>query len=312
MKTTTSFQIPKASLVTSNLLQKKNRRFKTVVALLSALIMLTIVNVAGDVMAVLSKPQKIVAPTPVKEKINSTISAIGLAVAKAWLTGQTPPVPLGTSVATTNSPALSYTGLYFADQKERTVTIKTSSVKLFDNTYLLTTATGNYNLAVSIEQTPTGYAVLGSPSLSPAIIPVGTSVLDGQNYSAYTLTPTITQAIDSWAAAYVTNNTQSLYLLSGDSKAQHFFGLTGWELTPNTTPNISSSYQISPSEAIVQISIPITSTSSTPTQVVASYDLLLSGLTKSVPYITAWGPIGSGTTLTPYQNALPGIGQGSG
>ena len=110
--------------------------------------------------------------------------------------------------------------------------------------------------------------------------------------------------VNQWAQAYARDNGTTLYQVTGDTSSRTYPGIGGLKVVG--APTITDSTQDGPKQparlvVTVELTLESTSTSSVVEQV--SYDLLITDLGHKYPNVVAWGPPGSGSTLTPYENA---------
>ena len=172
--------------------------------------------------------------------------------------------------------------------------------------FVVQTAHGLFDLAVSVSDiggnpvlagmpslAPTGYAAAHGPAPQPPLPWRSTSLSSGT-----------TNQIDQWAQAYVANSPQTLYELSGDARATHYVGLGGnWKLTGQ--PILTGAWADKPTDTdVARVQFAITNG---PQTVGVSFDLLVGDIGhRDLPPIEAWGPPGTGFGLRPWQNALQG------
>ena len=110
--------------------------------------------------------------------------------------------------------------------------------------------------------------------------------------------------IGQWAQAYASNDGTALYVVTGDSGSQSFSGLGGWKVL-GTPQEISATQDTGKdvTQIVVTVELTLQSTSNASVIEQSEYDLLVTNLLHKYPNVVAWGPPGSGSALTPYENA---------
>jgi hypothetical protein len=323
-------EAPVSQLMTSDLVKKRDRRFKLIMGGITGLIVVQLLFYATWLTSSAFK----IAQAPKGTAVQTTASlndyqAIATAIAQGWLNDNAASdLPLNgvdPTLGRASSGPISYTGLYFdkADFKSvpypsgKTNLGKTvlASLPLVVDHFILTTTNATYDLAIPLAVDNGVPSLYGLPYLGPATItPSNSPTAISTKYPSLSVNQSTSTAINSWVTAFVKGDSQTLYLLSGDPNQDHYIGLSGW--TENGNPTVNYAYALNPNEAVVNVTIPVTASppsttaasppSTTVPSASLSYDLLLSNMTKAVPSVSAWGPTGSGPTLTPYQNAQSG------
>lgn len=160
-----------------------------------------------------------------------------------------------------------------------------------------------------------GAKVVSTPTITPMRASATGSWEPEANYPGWKVTSAsdnVNSAVSSWATALTTN--------PGDLKLQIRDGDAGRVYTTISGVKVSS---VSVSEAITPVDD--AGAESDPDVIVATvvvnvqpedaedgdsnttaieYDVLIQGASTGAPYVTAWGPIGSGTSLKEYQNGV--------
>lgn len=175
-----------------------------------------------------------------------------------------------------------------------------------DHFLVQTASTGFYDLAISVDDIGGVPILAGPPNLAPTgfanrpnvqqVLPTG--------WKPAGLSAGETNQIHQWAQSYVTGNSQTLYELTGDSRATHYVGLGGkWSLSGQ--PNITQSWgNAKTNTAIARVQLTVTLNNQT---FGVGFDLLIGDVSqRNLPPIQAWGPTGTGFTLRPYTNAIAG------
>jgi len=167
----------------------------------------------------------------------------------------------------------------------------------------------NTSQAVRITLEMQGAQVINGPSILPVEGPVGMS--QNTNTSPWPLIKTLgnaptsdafTQALNNWAEAFTTGTPSSLALAVNDpNSSDHFTPLSGITAIAQQ-PNVSAyAPNKTGTSAIAEVAIGVTEPG-IKSPVTLVYDILIENPSSSAPTIVAWGPPGSGPSLTPYQN----------
>lgn len=136
----------------------------------------------------------------------------------------------------------------------------------------------------------------------------------------------VKDAVDNWTAAYVMDDRDSLKSLVRDPSGDKtiFVGMNGpWEWEENSKATISNSYSFNSDktdetymvatvsfDAKMVVTPATEATDDEPAKdaeyatTTTSMDILIEDYKGSIPQIVAWGPAGSGPTLTPYSNRV--------
>lgn len=183
-----------------------------------------------------------------------------------------------------------------------------------------------YQVDLEVAIGANGSAVpVGGPSVEPGPPSITSPASEGP-WPGINATPsvpsTVAQAITGWADAYVSGSPSSLHLAVGDpNPADHYQPLSGVSsvtATPTWGARIGAP---SANEMIVQVNLDIvwdgqqtvsglsgstgasSGTSGSGSAPTTTLDLLVERADSAAPVVVAWGPPGSGPTLTPYANA---------
>jgi len=119
-----------------------------------------------------------------------------------------------------------------------------------------------------------------------------------------TISGPLTQALNGWAHAYATGSPSQLALTVGDPNAlDHYTPLSGVSQVQSVTVDFSySNPKANTGQSLLEVTLTVSMNHvSQPVQL--TYDLLVERTNSAAPTIVAWGPPGSGPSLTPYQNA---------
>lgn len=170
-----------------------------------------------------------------------------------------------------------------------------------------------YRAAVRIAHTPSkGVKVISSPTITP--IPP-TAVADWEpeepteDWQETSASGAATDAIDSWATA-LTSSPQDLKLATRDENGSHVYAtLTGVSATETGISGAMSPQtrqggaDTSTLVATVSVQLAADGAEDGEETTTVTYDVLVRGADTAAPYVTAWGPAGSGTELTDHENA---------
>lgn len=124
------------------------------------------------------------------------------------------------------------------------------------------------------------------------------------------------QQIAAWAKAYTANDASQLKQLTQDKSSENFYiGVPGgWRFVEDSTKIMWSVTNMG--HAVVQVEWQMKMQDTTfssgdgeitivgPTQT-QRMEVIVEGYDTGLPAISAWGPVGSGLTLAPYDNAVP-------
>lgn len=170
-----------------------------------------------------------------------------------------------------------------------------------------------YRAAVRTAYAPTkGVKVLSTPTVTP--LPPSTVTdwdptepTDG--WAAASASASTTDAITSWAQA-LTGSPNALKLATRDEDPAHVYAT----LTGLTVDSVSIVQALAPVDgngeqdasmlvATVAVDLTPTNPEAGGGSTTVQYDVLVRGADTAAPYVTAWGPTGSGTRLTDHENA---------
>jgi hypothetical protein len=296
---------------------KTPRKLKIIVAVM-------VVSALGGLAGVAAASQKKKAPST-----GPQYEGFAVLVAQNYVAGRSLDVPVASGVTTSLgrlSQAATQTnqGSVSGSQPSSTVKpLKVAQVSFESSTDTTTKATGTVEtdtfwleyengsigqLAVVVNGGPHGPALGALPTLMPgppagSATPVQTGLpLDQQ---ASPLPHNIIYQVGQWATAFVSNDKQALYQVTGDTSSQTFTGIGGYTLVGNPTIVSSSPYNAKHPPKTLTVTVQLTMVSKTDPTVLtrSSYDVVVTSLSNAYPNVVAWGPPGSGSTLVAYQNA---------
>lgn len=170
-----------------------------------------------------------------------------------------------------------------------------------------------YRAAVRVAYTPSkGVKVISTPTVTP-IAPTAVAdwepVEPTEGWRDVSASASATDAIGSWATA-LTSSTEDLKLTTRDEDASHVYAT----LTGVTTAEVGVTDAMSPETrqsaadtstlvATVNVQLVPDGAEDDEEATTVSYDVLVRGADTAAPYVTAWGPAGSGTELSDHENA---------
>jgi hypothetical protein len=309
----TLVQVPK-SMINAPLIK---RRTKIILASMVAWTTLsTLIAVAAEHSATSAKTDLRQMQTAPPVTVPPNWSTQAETVAVDYLDAVPTPIPTATGILAnlgrpTGSTPIPYQTIAMVNSQQ--LDSLSASYLPVEDQFLIQTASGSFLLSVVMQYANGGPVLAAQPSVSPAILPGSSGLpLTWKNLPQATLSAGAQSQVTAWAQAYVANNQTALYQLTGDPQAHVYYGLGGWQLvgTPiivssTTTPNDSAAASQA-GQALIQIQITMSRDGHPNQQIVTSYDLLMADITRPLPPIVAWGPAGTGWTLTTYQNAYPG------
>jgi hypothetical protein len=172
-------------------------------------------------------------------------------------------------------------------------------------------------------------APIGEPSIEPGPPGMSSPASSGPwpgIQATSSVSSAVTQAIQGWAQAYTSGSSSELHLAVGDpSGADTYRPLSGVASVSTSIPWAAPIGPARSGEMIAQVDLAITwdhsgsrsagvsgtsgvsgvsGNSGTPTP--SALDVLVERANSAAPVVVAWGPPGSGPTLTPYSNAVHG------
>lgn len=182
------------------------------------------------------------------------------------------------------------------------------TIRTTDGTY--------YRAAVRIAYSPPkGVKVLSTPTITP-LPPSAVDDWDPAEpmagWETTGASASTADAITSWARALATSP-NDLKLVTRDEDPSHVYStLTGVSATSASVVRawspVNDRGEIDASTLVATVSIEMTDASaendSGDVTTTVQYDVLVRGADTAAPYVTAWGPAGSGAGLTDYENAV--------
>jgi len=173
-----------------------------------------------------------------------------------------------------------------------------------------------YRAAIRTASTPSkGVKVLSTPTvtpLPPSAVTDWEPVEPVDGWESTTATASTTDAIGSWAQA-LAGSANELKLATRDEDPGHVYStLTGVDVASVSVIQAFSPAgkdgEMDASTVVATVSVELTNADKAAEtgdeSTTAQYDVLVRGADTAAPYVTAWGPTGTGTTLTDYENAV--------
>ncbi|APX31749.1 hypothetical protein BH708_02350 [Brachybacterium sp. P6-10-X1] len=187
--------------------------------------------------------------------------------------------------------------------------------QLMTHDFTIATEEGtSYRAAVRTAYAPSkGVKVISSPTLTP-LAPTAVSDWEpeepAEGWREASASAAATDAIDSWATALM-SSPQDLKLTTRDENASHVYatltGVTASEVSVAEARSPESRQgEVDTSTLVATVSVQLVADDAAGEQektTTVTYDVLVRGADTAAPYVTAWGPAGSGTSLTDHENA---------
>lgn len=189
--------------------------------------------------------------------------------------------------------------------------------QLMTQDFTIRTADGvYYRAAVRTAYSPSkGVKVLSTPTVTP-LAPSATADWEPteptDGWESAGASASTTDAISSWAQALATSPNE-LKLATRDEDPAHVYStLTGVNVASTSiiqsSSPVSDNGEMDTSTVVATVSVQLTDANADDGDGNASttvqYDVLVRGADTAAPYVTAWGPTGSGTGLADYENAV--------
>lgn len=173
-----------------------------------------------------------------------------------------------------------------------------------------------YRAAVRTAYSPSkGVKVLSTPTVTP-LPPSATAGWEPteptNGWGTTSASASATDAITSWAQSLATSPSE-LKLATRDEDPAHVYStLAGVNVASvsiiHSSSPVSDSGEMDSSTVVASVSVQLTDADAEDGEGDASttvqYDVLVRGADTAAPYVTAWGPTGSGTGLTDHENAV--------
>jgi hypothetical protein len=166
-----------------------------------------------------------------------------------------------------------------------------------------------------------GAVALSGPSFLPAPTASGGTWDEGGPWPGLVATSTVSGSVQTvvndWLAAYTSGDDAELHLAVGDPNAAHRYVALSNVRSATDTVVAAAPVGKKADELAVEVQLdivfdgehqPTTSFGAPagPSGPATTMDLLVAHASSAAPVVVAWGPPGSGPTLTPYENAIGG------
>ena len=169
-----------------------------------------------------------------------------------------------------------------------------------------------------------GAKATSTPSLEPVVVTDGPSSNGWFGVFTTAAGPAVVQAVETWAEAFTSGDPDELHQTVQDRDTNRtyipLFGVaellaTDLAQAANLPDPSSEDGSADPDMMIVRVNLQFWWNGAVPeTQpnkrqempAPVSYDVLVEHASTATPVVVAWGAPGSGPTLVPYQNAIPG------
>jgi len=297
-------EIARAEMPDSLLRRSKRNRWRLWII---ATIILAPITIFVALAAILSPP-KIELPDP-----DVPATAPGrpeaLRTVQEWLTSTAQPIPFASAPVWAGSEPLEQ----IPDETK-------PPYEVWLHKFEITTKEVVYVASVPVGVSGDTIAVLAAPSLESKPTVINTYML--LSWPGTVITPrteTIENTVATWVRAYLGGDPVALLQVTGDPDLSHgYLPLAGYEL--DTVAVTDTAYPINVIQGVQQTDVMLARASFTVTSkygaavvnenehlapVTIEMDLLLWAADTATPQVVAWGPAGSGTLLTAYQNAVP-------
>lgn len=236
-------------------------------------------------------------------------AAVAVAAVDTWLTSNPAPLPGAQRVAWIEARDL--------QRGTDPATGKPIGPALSSHDVAVRTPSGarmTVSVLVATDDAGRSAAVTGSPSVRPEVSTDDLQITDPWTTLLPASTNTeITAAITTWAKAYTGTDPVVLRQAVGDPDATRGYltmpGTATAEATPADAgwiPQTVDGEVRATTQMVVAVNLAVTWPGGDPSQkATLAYDVLLVDAGTAAPRVVAWGPRGTGPTLTPYGNAVP-------
>jgi hypothetical protein len=169
-----------------------------------------------------------------------------------------------------------------------------------------------YKVSVEAQLTGSSASIISDPYLSvtansttvPGSTPTISSPWPGISPTPVPSSGPLQQSVQGWANALTSGSSSSLALSIGDpNQGDHYVPLHGVSQVASTIEFYAPTNKTG-TKAIAEVNLAITWNGEKPTtNSNYTFDILIERPLSAAPVVVAWGPPGSGPSLTPYQNA---------
>lgn len=300
-------ELPRAGVASTRVLRRRQQWYRAVIV--SALCLFPVVGLALFVTSanlrdmLTTQEQDTVAPT--EEGRTAAVMAV-----EDWLRADPPPIPGGSVVAWESAEALSP---HDTDAVTRRVG-DLGEARLIAHRVVVRSDVGVLAALVLVASSPDGnQTVVGQMGLEP----VAPTLQNLAATDAWTgLEPvepsdSAQAAIAAWVDAFTSGDPDRLRLVVGDpTGGHHYLPMQGVaEATHDVHGAAVPSAGTEEGQLLVQVDVALEwdaqdEDEDSAAEARVSYDVLVADPDSAAPRVVAWGAPGSGTGLTPYQNAV--------
>lgn len=204
-----------------------------------------------------------------------------------------------------------------SDRREVAATDKAGAFTELTHNFTIRTKDGQYlradiRIAYAGDR---GAKVISDPTITPMRASAVDSWAPEASYSGWTdtaATDNLNSAVTSWFGALASDpNDLKLQVRDGDA-LRTYTTISGVKVNSVNiesviTPADDQGVGTDPGTVVATVSVgvhPEGAEDSDSNTTTIQYDVLVRGADTGAPYVTAWGPVGSGTTLKDYQNGI--------
>ncbi|MDU6150965.1 MAG: hypothetical protein E6640_01900 [Actinomyces urogenitalis] len=239
------------------------------------------------------------------DAVPTQVRALALDTVRSWLADESAPLPDANVLGWDHADVVPWPDVKTKDRSERYVT--------YIGHVLAATDRLTYDVAVNIAYNTTrGATVVGTPSLmvvgsrtpdsgwDPGLWPLAQSA---------PLTDQVSRAVSTWGGAYAGGDAQALTALVADPNSKHVYqplsGLTDVSVRASFAATRAVDSGKDPDESTVMVQVVISAARVKDSRAFTmTFDVLVVDATSGSARVVAWGPSGSGPTLTAYRNAV--------
>lgn len=276
---------------------RRMRWFVTGSVLLCPVLALALILVVSQTLSGGREPT--VVPTQVE--VPSQVRAVALDEVTSWLAADPSPLPGATVLGW--------------DRAEQALTRGATPLgwEVWTAYVLASTKDAVYQVGVQVNYSPTaGAEVAGTPSLD--LVPPsqeGWSNNDWAGAVPVTVDDATARAINAWAQAFVSGDSDALTTVVADPDVSHLYvplsGISEVSVTVDRAAARATTVEATPDATTLMVSVRLSITRTGAQQAVeVSYDLLVTGAGTGGARVVAWGPPGTGPTLKAWDNAVTG------
>lgn len=204
-----------------------------------------------------------------------------------------------------------------SDPEDVAATEQQAGYQLATHDFTIRTPDGiSYRAAVRTAYSPSkGVKVLSAPTVAP-LAPSAVGEWDPaepmEGWETTGASTSASDAITSWAQALATSPSE-LKLVTRDEDSSHVYStLTGVDVSSVSVVQswspVNDRGEMDSSTVVATVSVELTAFEAddgeSDATTTVQYDVLVRGADTAAPYVTAWGPPGSGTGLSDYDNAV--------